>query len=190
MNRSVVLGTVLAALTLLFAAESAQAQRWYGGRGYYGYNRGWYGGPYYRGWYGGPYYSSWDGGPYYRNWAYGYYPGMTYSYATVPSYTQSNYPPYAPTTGIVPSSYESTAPNRGENTVLLHLFVPTPDTRLWIQDQQMQQTGTERLFYSPPLEPGKTYTYTIKATWRDGDREVNRTQEVTVKAGEEKTVRF
>src|SRR4051794_31623791 len=40
--------------------------------------------------------------------------------------------------------------------------------KLLFDDYQTQQTGGERLFETPPLEPGKTFQYTLKATWPSG----------------------
>src|SRR5262249_13929838 len=40
-----------------------------------------------------------------------------------------------------------------------------------------------------PLEPG-TYTYTLRSTWMENGREVNREKQVSVKPGQEAVVRF
>src|SRR5262249_36162062 len=52
------------------------------------------------------------------------------------------------------------------------------------------QTGPERLFISPPLTPGKSYSYQMVAIWKEGGKEKKVTRRVPVKAGETSTVDF
>jgi uncharacterized protein (TIGR03000 family) len=51
-------------------------------------------------------------------------------------------------------------------------------------------TGLERRYLSPPLVVGKTYTYTVHAAWKVGDKEVKYMEKVSVSAGKEATVDF
>ncbi len=64
--------------------------------------------------------------------------------------------------------------------------------RLLFDDHETQQTGGERLFETPPLEPGKTFQYTLKATWKsDPKREadnITRMAVARVRAGKETVV--
>jgi uncharacterized protein (TIGR03000 family) len=47
------------------------------------------------------------------------------------------------------------------------------------------ETGPSRQFQSPPLEPGRTYSYDVRATWRTEDgQEVARNRRLTVRAGD------
>jgi uncharacterized protein (TIGR03000 family) len=62
------------------------------------------------------------------------------------------------------------------------------DAVLEIQGVRMRPTGEVRRFVSPPLEVGKRYTYTLKATWRVGLKEVARERTVPVVAGQEVVV--
>jgi uncharacterized protein (TIGR03000 family) len=157
----------------------------YYNRGYSGYGRGYYGRG---GWYGWPGVGLYVGGPYYGGYGYPYSYGSSYTYA--PTYTAPYYPPVE-AGGIAPSSYESSyTPSMETNVAQVRVFVPRPDTQVWMQGERMQPTGTERWFASPPLQPGKTYTYTIRASWIANGKQVNRTKEVTVQAGQEATVRF
>jgi uncharacterized protein (TIGR03000 family) len=58
------------------------------------------------------------------------------------------------------------------------------DARLSIEDEPTRATTGERVFVSPPLEPGKTYTYKLKAEVdRNGEKKTT-TQNVEVRAGE------
>jgi uncharacterized protein (TIGR03000 family) len=54
---------------------------------------------------------------------------------------------------------------------------------LTIGDGATKQTGAERTFISPPLTPGKTYYYELKATWEENGRRKTVTREVAVSAG-------
>jgi uncharacterized protein (TIGR03000 family) len=58
------------------------------------------------------------------------------------------------------------------------------EAELWFDKAQTAQTGERRIFTTPPLEPGVTYTYDVSARWRRQGREVARGQLVTIRAGE------
>jgi len=56
---------------------------------------------------------------------------------------------------------------------------------LSFQGVPMSDTGSQREFQSPPLLPGRSYTYEVRATWRKSDgSEVVRTRQLTVRAGD------
>ncbi|GIW79677.1 MAG: hypothetical protein KatS3mg105_1484 [Gemmatales bacterium] len=74
---------------------------------------------------------------------------------------------------------------REKNKAKVYLRVLLPaDAKLLIEGQETKQTGKERLFVSPPIEVGRSYVYTLKATWRENDKEVVKQYDVTVKPGE------
>jgi uncharacterized protein (TIGR03000 family) len=54
---------------------------------------------------------------------------------------------------------------------------------LTVGDNATRQTGAERTFTSPPLTPGKTYTYELKATWQDNGKTKTVTRQAEVAAG-------
>jgi uncharacterized protein (TIGR03000 family) len=190
------LATICAVAVL---AGPAQAQRgWRGGYGgsyngyygnYYGYNGNYgYYHPYY-GYYGGYYtpYYSYYGGYSYPQYSYGYgygygYP-QYYSTTPYPSNTYANNTPSQQTT----SSYGD--PYSGVQS-WFRVILPDPMARLTIQNQSMQSTGTERAFYTPTLERGKTYTYTLRAAWMENGAEVTREKKVDVVAGQNIIVNF
>jgi uncharacterized protein (TIGR03000 family) len=173
------------AATMMFVDTGRAQLRRYGGRGYYtgrgyyydngasygGYRRGNYG-------YGGYYGRRWAR----RNYDYGY----------------ANYGPYfsggtylAPSGGYI-STYppESTAAAPGDrNAVLINVQVPA-GAELWFQGTKTTQTGAMREFESPPLTPGRDYTYDIRARWMGDEGQVERTKHVTVRAGETVNVDF
>jgi uncharacterized protein (TIGR03000 family) len=55
---------------------------------------------------------------------------------------------------------------------------------LTIADQPTQSTSAVRRFVSPALEPGKNYSYTLKAELERDGQKLTATKEVTVRAGE------
>jgi uncharacterized protein (TIGR03000 family) len=74
-----------------------------------------------------------------------------------------------------------------EQKATLRVLIPA-DTRLTIDGEPTRQTGPARLFWSPPLPPGKTYHYTLEWTvLRDG-RAVPQKKIANVRAGEETVV--
>jgi uncharacterized protein (TIGR03000 family) len=84
----------------------------------------------------------------------------------------------------------STRPAPASRTALIDVFLPA-DATLTFQDELTTETGPVRAFQSPPLEPGRTYTYDIRATWRgEGGRPAARKQRVTVRAGDHVEVDF
>jgi uncharacterized protein (TIGR03000 family) len=186
--------------------------------GYYsgwGYNRPWYDGfyGYTNPWYGN-YYSYY---PYSSNYTYPYSSYYTYSYPysyySYP-YTYSYYPYYG-STYYAPTVYSTTPltnsityasntnpsgaysttqsfypPNsQGNIAAMVEVQVPA-DAQLWFDGENTSQTGTDRMFRSPPLEPGQNYSYEVKAHWTDNGKDIERTRTVRVHAGERVMVNF
>jgi len=160
----------------------------WGGRygGYYGRGRG--------GWYGG---WGWGLGGY-PYWGYGY-GGYPYGgYGSYADYSSDYFPyyssgVYAPdyNYGAIPdnsySNYVTTAP---DNTAQITVQVPDANAKVWFEGQLTSQRGREREFMSPPLDPGRTYTYDIRAQWNQDGRMVDQTQHVQVTAGHQVLVNF
>jgi uncharacterized protein (TIGR03000 family) len=76
-----------------------------------------------------------------------------------------------------------------EMPAMLVVLLPA-DATLQIDDAPTTSTGEFRRFRSPPLAVGKKYSYTLKASWKEGDMEVVREREVSVLAGREAVVDF
>lgn len=72
----------------------------------------------------------------------------------------------------------------------IRVSVPTPDTKVWFDGAETEQKGTEREFVSPPLAAGRSYTYTVKATWTKDGREITREKQIRVRPGQETAVAF
>jgi len=66
--------------------------------------------------------------------------------------------------------------------------LPVEDAKLWVDGQLTKQSGTVRLFETPDLTSGKTYTYTLKATWKEGDREFSVEKTIDVQPRKESSV--
>jgi uncharacterized protein (TIGR03000 family) len=152
----------LATAVVLMFADDALAQR----RAWRGWSGGG-GGGYGPGWYGGTYYG---GTPY-------YYPDNA---ANVPMITgsQSFYPP------------DANVGRMNDNSAAIMVRVPA-DAKLTFDGKATTQTGQQRFFTTPALEPGKTFTYEVQATWTDNDGQpVTRTREVQVRANQQAQVNF
>jgi len=191
----------LVAVTLVMTAGDVFAQRGRGvgggGRGYggigigrgYGYGLGGYGigygNPgYYGGYYGSPYYGNYGRyyGPYYSP---NYYGGQYYPYSSGYTYTPDNVytdPYVTPAPDYRQSSYVD--PNAATVTVRL----PNPDAQVWFDDAPTTQRGTERVFHTPGLQ--QVGTYTIKARWNDGTRNLDQQRTVRVEPGQSIVVDF
>jgi len=170
----------------------------YGGYNGWGYGRGYYGG-YYGGGY--PYYGSnygyYNSYPYYGDsYGYGYtypqYSGYSYGYPSSNGYYMQPANGYA-----MDQSQQYQSESIGTQSMYgdtsrarLRVMVPAQDARLSINGTPMQQTGTSRVFESPALEAGRSYTYSLQATWTENGREVTKQQEVEVRPGQESVAVF
>jgi uncharacterized protein (TIGR03000 family) len=161
---------------------------WYGGYGYgyspwYGYGNRWfyprsYG---YSRWYS-PYYSGYYGDNYYYGGNYSY--GPDYYGGDQGYYTQQPY--------MSGQMYGTEGQGQfQEDTNVAHITVRVPaNADLEFEGQKTQQKGSMREFVSPPLTPGKDYTYDIKARWTENGRDMTKDQHVTVRAGSQAMVNF
>jgi uncharacterized protein (TIGR03000 family) len=157
----------------------------YYGREGYGYQQdGWYGSDYgRRGWRGRGFsrtYSDYGNGMYDNGYGYGYY--------------RNEYPGYfAGQSGMsgyyTPEMYGQSA-GMANNRVLVRLFVPDANARVWFEGAPTQQGGFDRLYISPPIDPGKNYAYTIKAAWMENGKEVTREQKLPVHANQQALASF
>jgi uncharacterized protein (TIGR03000 family) len=72
----------------------------------------------------------------------------------------------------------------------VEVILPDPDAELVIDGRKSSKLGRSRSFESPKLEPGKTVTYEIRATWTEGGQTVTQDRKVTLIAGDSKVVDF
>src|SRR6266851_8144914 len=64
------------------------------------------------------------------------------------------------------------------------------DAEVFFDGDATTQKGTERLFFTPPLEVGKKYHYEILARWKQGGKTVEQTRKVPLTGGSRIRVDF
>jgi uncharacterized protein (TIGR03000 family) len=74
--------------------------------------------------------------------------------------------------------------------LVLSVKVPQPAAEVLVDGRPTQQTGTDRIFESPPLEAGKGYAYTVTARWLEGGQVVEVSKTVNGAPGEVVRVDF
>jgi uncharacterized protein (TIGR03000 family) len=108
------------------------------------------------------------------------YPGPSFrafaSRRVVPLY-RPNTPPGAPVEAA--PAVQALDPN----AVVVEARVPA-GAEIWFDGERTFQTGTDRVFTSPPLAPGLTYHYEVLARWTENGRPVQQAQRVAVRAGD------
>src|SRR5205823_7043840 len=105
---------------------------------------------------------------------YGYnYPDYNYGDATYGGYSDD-------------TSQQSTA---DQNAAHIRVLVPD-NAQVWFDDAPTQQTGSVRIFDTPALEPGRSYTYQVRARWTENGRDVSQTREAKIHPGDSVTVDF
>lgn len=186
---SIVLTAAVAVAALLLTVAPASAAR-------YGGNRGGYRGGNSSGYYGGRSYGNYG----YNNYG-GYRPGISIGIGGYPGYYSSGYD-YSPRTVYASPQYYYTPPttfdpnisqasySQPDDRAHLEVRVPTTDAQIFFDGDRTQQQGMERAFVSPPLTPGKSFTYTIEARWMENGSMVKQSRSVTVSAGQSATVDF
>lgn len=145
-----------------------------GGMGWGGYGRGGYG---WGGWGGG--YSGYVlGGGMPAIGSYAYSP-MISGYGT--AIAGLNGTIVSP--GMTQSFYANPAVSNQANEATIVVHLPQ-DANLTIDGQATQSRSATRTFRSPPLESGKTYTYTLRAESNRDGQFVNAKKTIEVRAGE------
>jgi uncharacterized protein (TIGR03000 family) len=69
------------------------------------------------------------------------------------------------------------------NAVTLVAHVPD-NAQVWLDDAATTSRGTLRTYQSPPLPPGKGYSYTVRVAWVENGKLVSQTRHFPVKAGD------
>ena len=64
------------------------------------------------------------------------------------------------------------------------------DADVWFDGDATKQQGEWRAFASPPLTPGKDYSYDVRARWTVGGKTVDQTRTVVVHANDKVEVDF
>ncbi len=141
----------------------------YGGYGYGGRGYGW------GGWYGG----FWPG--WYGDYGYGYAP----SYYGDDGYANPGY--YSPPTYAQPMPYAQPT-SIPANIAEVRVIVPDPQAAVMFDGHATSQTGTDRLFDTPPL--AGTSQYHIRATWMQNGQQMSQERVVSVTPGQMAVVDF
>jgi len=137
-------------------------------------------------------YRCWESHPCWQGYGCGYRTCDTWIYCGYRSYCYAPCygSPYAIAYTNPVQRYASTQHVVADNTASIRVTVPAGAT-VWFDDNKTTQTGSERLFESPPLTPGRHYSYDLKAQWRDQDgKEVTQTRHVDVSANASVSVEF
>jgi uncharacterized protein (TIGR03000 family) len=119
--------------------------------------------------------------PYYYSYPltpdYYYYPNTYYPFgANVYTYPATDFRSYyPPTTAALPA--------------IIDLSVPA-NAQVWFNDVATAQTGTQRRFMTPPLNPDNNYHYQVRARWTEDGQPVEKTRYVNVIAGQVRMVSF
>jgi len=158
------------------------------GGGYTGWNGGWNGGRY-GGWNRLGYFFNYPGLWGYPGWglAYPYY-DYYYPYADY-GYGQDVVPPAGYYGGIAADNAVP-VPQVADVSGHVDVVVPDPNAVLWFNGYQTSTTGTTRHFDTPALQPGRDYTYTVKATWLQGGQPTSAERVVHLTAGSRRVVDF
>jgi len=69
-----------------------------------------------------------------------------------------------------------------DNRARIWLAVPA-DAQVWFDGEPTKQTGELRHFVSPPLPPGRTYTYAVRVRWTKDGKPVEEERRIRVQAG-------
>ncbi len=136
--------------------------------------------------------------PTYYGWSYyrpsRYQPYLALALGTNPYLYGAAYPwyPPPPVSPAYPASRNlSTAPPAASPTLTstpaampaaLQVHVPE-DAEVWIDGVKTDTKGAERLFETPPLSVGQTFTYEVRARWLEGGHEVSRVERAQVVTG-------
>ena len=75
------------------------------------------------------------------------------------------------------------------NKALVVVSLPA-EAKLFLNNQPTRSQGTVRNFLTPPLEPGATFTYVLRAELVHGGQVRVQTQEITFQAGRQANVTF
>lgn len=88
-----------------------------------------------------------------------------------------------PFLALLPGAHAQTAEKQ---PVKLRVLMPWPNATLTIEGTDTKQTGSTRLFVSPPVETGRDYSYTLTTVWKPNNYTTKtRTRTVSVRAGQE-----
>jgi uncharacterized protein (TIGR03000 family) len=74
-------------------------------------------------------------------------------------------------------------PSNRRSTAYIDVRVPA-NAELWFEGVKTRQKGQLRRFVSPPLTPGRRFTYNLRATWKVNGKKVTERRRIVVRAGD------
>jgi uncharacterized protein (TIGR03000 family) len=89
---------------------------------------------------------------------------------------------YPSAQGVMPPNPSSGYP--AMQKAYIRVFLPDGKAQVAVDEHQTSATGASRLLETPPLQVGRTYTYTVKATWKQNGRTVTQERRVVVVPGQ------
>jgi uncharacterized protein (TIGR03000 family) len=116
--------------------------------------------------------------------------------AAAPANFGASRPYMVPTTSPLPTTSLFPSPNLlGMNPTPtapanIRVVLPSATANVWFEGHSTQTTGTDRVYLSPPIASGNTYSYQIKAAWMEGDRQVVQERTIAVGAGQTAVLDF
>jgi uncharacterized protein (TIGR03000 family) len=130
----------------------------------------------------------------YPSFGYGYY--RPYGIGLGPYGSAFN--PFAPSLApVITTSALWPAPNGAAPEQLgppapakVEVIVPDPLAEVFFDGQKTNRTGTMRVYDTPTLTPGKTYSYQVRAHWTQDGRTIDQQRTVIVSAGATTVVNF
>jgi uncharacterized protein (TIGR03000 family) len=112
-----------------------------------------------------------------RGYRYPWYEKGYRGYNEPPQATRPTNPAAAPVAPIKYTLVVTMLPDNmegGGNVATMMAHVPE-NAQVYFQDRLMKSTGTERTYVSPPLDPRKAYTYTVRVDWVEEGKQVTQT---------------
>jgi uncharacterized protein (TIGR03000 family) len=90
---------------------------------------------------------------------------------------------------VVVPALEPVPAAAGGSAAVVEVKVPAR-AEVWFDGDKTTQTGSGRVFRSPPLKPGVGYMYLVRAKWTEDGREVEQMQTISVHTGERVQLAF
>src|SRR5262245_2903149 len=87
---------------------------------------------------------------------------------------------------LSPAPAQPAQPAQGARITLV---VPA-SAEVFFTDKPTKQKGSERLYLTPPLNPGRENYYEVVVRWQEGDKAIERVRKVVVKPGESVRINF
>jgi uncharacterized protein (TIGR03000 family) len=93
------------------------------------------------------------------------------------------------TQAVPPASAQSYARRGTVSAAVVEVRLPAA-AELWFDGMATTLAGERRIFTTPPLRAGLTYSYEVQVRWREGGQDVLRSERAIVRAGEAVVVDF